>query len=97
MKAWADSVFMRDLDRPFLEKNVDFHGEDVWLILFWDHLRAHFDEEVKKIFGKRKVLLFSLPLDMTNFLHSIDAGLGRSERVSGVRHFNEWLINNDNI
>lgn len=62
-------------------KNIE-HGEDVWVLLFCDNLNAHFDKEVKRIFGNANVLLFYFPPNMTNFIQAIDVGLGRSVRIT---------------
>ena len=43
------------------------------------------------------MFLCLLPPNMKNFFQPIDAGLGRSVRISVVRNFDEWLMNNDNI
>ena len=88
---------MRYLSRRFFKHKVAVSGEDVWVILFCDNLSAHLDEELKKIFGERKVLFCFLPPKITNFLHPIDRGLCRSVRLSVSRHLDEWLMNNDNI
>ena len=76
---------MRYLARRSVEHKVAVNGEVVWAIIFCENLSAHLDEEVKKIFGEEK------------FLQPIDAGLGRSVRLSVGRHLDEWIMNNDNM
>ena len=64
-KAWVDKVVMRKLAERFATEKNNKHGEDVWVLLFCDNLKAHLDEEVKRIFGDAKVLLFYFPPNMT--------------------------------
>jgi len=96
-KAWVDSVVMRKLAERFVAEKNSKHGEDVWVILFCDNLRAHLDEEVKRIFGDSKVLLFYFPPNMTNFIQPIDAGLGRSVRIVIGNSLDLWLMDADNM
>ena len=67
----------------------------MWVILFCDNLKAHLDEEVKKIFGDTKVFLCYLPPNMTNFIQPIDAGLGCSLRLAVGIYLDAWLMNGD--
>ena len=76
---------------------VSVHGEDVWVILFYDNLSAHLNEEIRNIFGEIKVFLCLLPANMKNFLQPIYAGLGRSVKILVGRHLYEWLMNNYNM
>ena len=96
-KDWVDSFFMRGLARLYVEHKVSDSGEDVWVILFCENQSAHLDEELKNIFGERKVFLFFLPPNMTKFLHPIDSILGRSVRISFGSYLDELLMNNDNM
>ena len=96
-KTGVHSAVMRNLDRPFVNHKVAVHGEYVRVIIFCDNLSAYLDEEVKHMFGERKVFLCFLPSNMKNFLHNIDAGLGRSVQISVGRHLDDWLMNNDNM
>ena len=41
---------MRKLAENFVTENNNKHSEDVWVLLFYDNLKAHLDEEVKKNF-----------------------------------------------
>ena len=80
-----------------VEHKTEVHGQDTWVLFFCDNLSAHLDEEVKEIFGNRKVFLCYLPPNMTNFIQLIDAGLGRCVRVSVGNFLDEWLMNDDNM
>ena len=96
-KAWVDKVVMRQLAERFVTEKNNKHGEDVWVLLFCDNLKAHLDEEVKRIFGDAKVLLFYFPPNMTNFIQPIDAGLGRSVRIAIGNYLDLWLMDADNM
>ena len=96
-KAWVDKVVMRQLAERFVKEKNNKHGEDVWVLLFCDNLKAHLDEEVKIIFGDAKVLLFYFPPNMTNFIQPIDAGLGRSVRIAIGNYLDLWLMDADNM
>ena len=87
-----EGIVMRDLATRFVEKKNAKHGEDVWVLLFCDNLSAHLDEEVKRTFGNAKVLLFYFPPNMTNFIQPIDAGLGRTVRISIGHFLDQWLM-----
>ena len=69
----------------------------MWVLLFCDNLKARLDEEVKRIFGDAKVLLFYFPPNMTNFIQPIDAGLGRSVRIAIGNYLDLWLMDADNM
>jgi hypothetical protein len=96
-KAWVDSAVMRQLAHLFVAHKKEVHGEDVWVLLFCDNLKAHLDQEVKQIFGDGKVLLCYLPPNMTNFIQPIDAGLGRSVRCAVARELDDWLMDANNM
>jgi len=96
-KAWVDSAVMRQLAHRFVAHKKEVHGEDVWVLLFCDNLKAHLDQEVKQIFGDGKVLLCYLPPNMTNFIQPIDAGLGRSVRCAVARELDDWLMDANNM
>ena len=83
---------MRQLAHCFVAHKQEVHGEDVWVLLFCDNLKAHLDQEVKQIFGQGKVLLCYLPPNMTNFIQPIDAGLGRSVHCAVARELDDWLM-----
>ena len=95
--AWVDTEVMIQLAEKFVRHKNEMHGEDVWVILYCDNLRAHLATEVKRIFGEGKVFLCFLPPNMTHFLQPIDAGIGRSLRNNIANYLDEWLMNEENL
>ena len=65
--------------------------------MFCDNLGAHVHDDVKTIFGDNKVFLCYFPPGMTNFIQPIDAGLGRSVRISVGNFLDEWLMIEENM
>ena len=81
-KAWVDNEVMMKVARKFVNCKNEKHGEDVWVLLFCDNLGAHVRDDIRKSFGDNKVFFCYFRPGMTNFIQSIDAGLGRSVRIS---------------
>ena len=94
---WVDTDVMLEIARRFVEHKIEVHGEDVWVILFCDNLKAHIHPAVKEIFGNAKVFLCFLPPNMTNFIQPIDAGLGRTVRIYITHILDEWLMGDENM
>ena len=81
----------------FVEFKNEKHGEMTWVMLFFDNLSAHLDLEVREIFGNGKVFLCYFPPNMTNFVQTIDAGLGRSVRIRIGHALDNWLMDAHNL
>jgi hypothetical protein len=95
--AWADISVMLDLAEKFVTHKIEVHGGDTWVILFCDNLRAHVDDDVKRMFGDAKVFLCYFPPNMTNVLQPIDAGIGQSLRAFIGYQLDYWLMLDDNL
>ena len=96
-KAWVDKEVMMKIATKFVDRKNEKHGEDVWVLLFCDNLGAHVHDDVRRIFGDNKVFLCYFPPGMTNFIQPIDAGLGRSVRISVGNFLDEWLMIGENM
>jgi hypothetical protein len=88
---------MLDLAEKFVTHKIEVHGGDTWVILFCDNLRAHVDDDVKRMFGDAKVFLCYFPPNMTNVLQPIDAGIGQSLRAFIGYQLDYWLMLDDNL
>lgn len=84
-KARNDKYVMRVLAIRFVDFKIEMHGDDEWVILIYDNLSAHLDDEIISIFAYAKVLMRYFPLNMTNFIQTIDTCLGRSV-ILYIRH-----------
>jgi DDE superfamily endonuclease./Tc5 transposase DNA-binding domain. len=95
--AWVDKTVMLELAEKFVTHKIEVHGLDTWVILICDNLRAHVDDDVKRMFGDAKVFLCYFPPNMTNVLQPIDAGIGRSLRTFIGHQLDAWLMSDDNL
>ena len=66
-------------------------------MLYCDNLRAYLADNVKKIFGDTKIFLCYLLSNITHFVQSIDARLGRSTRDAIGNRLDAWLIDTNNM
>ena len=67
------------------------------MLLFCNNLGAHVRDDIRKSFGDNKVFFCYFPPGMTNFIQSIDAGLGRSVRIYVGNFMDKWLMIEENM
>ena len=56
--AWVDTPVTMNISEIFVTHKVEVHGYDTWVLLFYDNLKDHMNDQVRNIFGDAKVLLY---------------------------------------
>ena len=97
-KTWADRAFSNEwLDQvllPDIQKNTA-PGEES--ILFCDNLDAQIQPEFKERLRSVGCFRYLLPLQCTDYVQPVDAGLGRQVKSEIGKAFEEWLEGADNL
>ena len=83
---------MINISEIFVQNKVEFYGADTSVILFCGDLKYHVNDQIQKILGDAKVLLYFLPKNMTEVVQPIDAGYGRSLRCKIEHSLDIWLM-----
>ena len=94
---WVDTEVTKELAKKFVKFKTQTYSADTWVLLYCDNLCAHIADEVKQIFGDSKVFLCFIPPNMTHFVQSIDAGLGRCTCIAIGNELDSWLMGADNM
>ena len=95
-KAWVDREVMIDIANNFVEFKKEKHGDDS-ILLICDNLDAHCCKIVLDIFGAANILVWFCVPACTDLVQLIDAGIGRSLRLSVGHCLDKWLSIEGNL
>ena len=87
---------MIDIANNFVEFKKEKHGDDS-ILLICDNLDAHCCKTVLDIFGAANILVWFCVPACTDLVQPIDAGIGRSIRLSVGHCLDKWLSIEGNL